>query len=246
MRLSERVYLVGGGTLGFSLSEEHDCHVYVIDGGSALTLIDAGAGITIEPILQNMRFDGLDPQRLNYLILTHAHSDHAGAACEWRNRFGVEVVASREAAEYLSKGDEERVSLSIAKKGGFYPDDYVFRACPVAHILKEEDVFRIGDIELRVLETPGHCSGMLSLILNEGGRAILFPGDTVFHDGKLLMTNVWDCDLQLYARSIEKLARQKVDSLLPGHLTIAMQHGDRHIQKAWNTLERLSLPPNII
>ena len=168
MRLSERVYLVGGGTLGFSLSEEHDCHVYVIDGGSALTLIDAGAGITIEPILQNMRFDGLDPQRLNYLILTHAHSDHAGAACEWRNRFGVEVVASREAAEYLSKGDEERVSLSIAKKGGFYPADYVFQACPVAHTLSEEDHFRIGDIELRVLETPGHCSGMLSFILIEG------------------------------------------------------------------------------
>ncbi|MCL5670638.1 MAG: MBL fold metallo-hydrolase, partial [Acidobacteria bacterium] len=112
--------------------------------------------------------------------------------------------------------------------------------------LKEEDRFRIGDVELRVLETPGHCSGMLSLVLNEDGKSILFPGDTVFHDGKLLMTNVWDCDLQQYARSIEKLARQKVDALLPGHLTIALQQGDRHIQKAWNTLERLSLPPNII
>jgi hydroxyacylglutathione hydrolase len=246
MRLSERVYLVGSGSLGFSLSEEHDCHVYVIDGGSALALVDAGAGITIEPILQNMRFDGLDPQRLKYLLLTHAHADHAGAACEWRNRFGVEVAASREAAEYVSKGDEERISLRIAKKGGFYPSNYVFSACPVAHTLKEEGCFRIGDVALRVLETPGHCSGMLSLILNEGGKAILFSGDTVFHEGKLLMTNVWDCDLQQYTRSIEKLAKQKVDALLPGHLTIAMQQGDRHVQKAWNTLERLSLPPNII
>jgi len=82
--------------------------------------------------------------------------------------------------------------------------------------------------------------------LNESGKSILFPGDTVFHDGKLLMTNVWDCDLQQYARSIEKLAQQKIDALLPGHLTIAMQQGDRHVQKAWNTLERLTLPPNII
>ncbi|TAM82052.1 MAG: MBL fold metallo-hydrolase [Acidobacteria bacterium] len=246
MRLSERVYLVGGGTLGFSLSEEHDCHVYVIDGGEALVLVDAGAGITVEPILQNLRFDGLDPKRVKYLVLTHAHADHAGAACEWRERFGVQVAASSEAAEYLREGDEERVSLSIAKKGGFYPADYVFRACPVAHILKEESTFRIGDVELRILETPGHCSGMLSLIMNEGGKFLLFPGDTVFHDGRLLLTNVWNCDLQQYVRSIEKLARQKVDALLPGHLAIALQHGDRHVQKAWETLERLSLPPNII
>ncbi len=246
MRLSERVYLVGGGTLGFSLSEEHDCHVYVIDGGSALALVDAGAGITIEPILQNMRFDGLDPQRLKYILLTHAHSDHAGASREWMDRFGVEVVASREAAEYLSKGDEVRVSLSIAKQGGYYPPDYVFRACPVAHTLKEEDRFSVGDVELRVLETPGHCSGMLSIIMNDGAKSILFPGDTVFHGGKLLMTNVWDCDVQQYVKSIAKLAKLKVDALLPGHLTIAMQQGDRHIQKAWDTLEKLALPPNII
>lgn len=246
MRLSERVYLVGGGNLGFGLSEEHDCHVYVIDGGGVLALVDAGAGITIEPILENMRFDGLDPQQLKYLLLTHAHADHAGAAYEWRERFGVEVAASREAAEYVSKGDEERISLRIAKAGGFYPSDYVFRACAVAHVLKEGDRFRIGNAEVRVLETPGHCSGMLSLLLDEGGKSILFPGDTVFHDGKLLLTNVWDCDVQQYVRSIEKLAKQKVDALLPGHLTIAMQRGDQHVQKAWNTLERLSLPPNII
>ena len=246
MRLTENVYLEGGGTFGFSLSEEHDCHVYVIDTGGVLALVDAGAGITLEPILQNMRFDGLDPQRLKYLLLTHAHSDHAGGACEWKNRFGVEVAASREAAEYVSKGDEERISLNIAKKGGFYPGDYVFRACPVTHILREEDRFRVGDLELRVLETPGHCSGMLSFILDEGGKFILFSGDTIFHDGKLLMTNVWDCDLQQYVRSIEKLARQQVDALLPGHLTIAMQHGESHLQKAWDTLEKLSLPPNII
>lgn len=196
MRLSERVYLAGGGNLGFSLSEEHDCHVYVIDGGGVLALVDAGAGITIEPILENMRFDGLDPQQLKYLLLTHAHADHAGGAYEWRERFGVEVAASREAAEYVSKGDEEQISLRIAKTGGFYPSDYVFRACPVPHVLKEGDRFRIGDAEVCVLEAPGHCSGMLSLLLDEGGKSILFPGDTVFHDGKLLLTNVWDCDVQ--------------------------------------------------
>lgn len=246
MRLTENVYLVGGGTLGFGLSHELDCHVYLVNGGSEMGLIDAGAGVTIDPILRNIQFDGLDPAKLKYILLTHAHADHAGGAFEWRKRFGVAIAASREAAEYVRQGDEERISLAIAKRGGFYPADYVFRACPVEHVLAEGDVFKIGNFELKVLETPGHCSGMLSYLLQEGERRILFSGDTVFHDGKLLITNVWDCDLQKYVRSVEKLAAQEVDALLPGHLTIALQKGGEHVQKAWQTLQRLTVPPNII
>src|SRR5579884_3816066 len=60
MRLSERVYLIGGGALGFGISHELDCHVYLIDGGREMALIDAGAGVTIEPIIRNLQLDGLD------------------------------------------------------------------------------------------------------------------------------------------------------------------------------------------
>jgi glyoxylase-like metal-dependent hydrolase (beta-lactamase superfamily II) len=246
MRLSERVYLIGGGALGFGISHELDCHVYLIDGGREMALIDAGAGVTIEPIIRNLQLDGLDLGRLKYLLLTHAHADHSGAAREWYERLGVAVAASKEAAEYLRTGDEERISLAVAKRGGFYPQDYIFRACPVEHILAEDDVFRVGDLELKVIETPGHSSGMLSFVLKEQDQRFLFDGDTIFHDGKLLITNVWDCNLQEYVASVRKLAALEVDALLPGHLTISLSQGTRHIQKAWNALERLAVPPNIL
>jgi hydroxyacylglutathione hydrolase len=246
MRLSERVYLIGGGTLGFGISHELDCHVYLIDGGREMALIDSGAGVTIEPIIQNIQRDGLDPDRLKYLLLTHAHADHAGATFEWRQRFGVAVAASKEAAEYVRTGDEERISLAVAKRGGFYLEDYIFHPCPVERVLAEDDVFRVGDLALHVIETPGHCSGMLSFVLKEHDQRLLFDGDTVFHDGKLLITNVWDCNLREYVTSIRKLAALKVDALLPGHLTISLNQGARHIQKAWDTLERLVVPPNIL
>ncbi len=246
MRLTERVYLVGGGLLGFGLSNDFDCHVYLVDGGSELALIDAGAGLTIEPIIGNIRFDGLDPARLRHLLLTHAHADHAGAAREWHDRFGVEVAASREAAEYLRNGDEVKISLAIAKQGGYYPADYVFRACPVPHTLCEGDVFHVGDLTLKAIETPGHCSGMLSYVLDDHGRTVLFTGDTVFHDGKVLVSNLWDCDLQQYVKSIEKLNGVPADVMLPGHLAISLSGGSRHVRKAWSILERLSFPPSII
>lgn len=246
MRLTEHIYLVGGGTLGFGLSNDFDCHVYLIDGGDEMALVDAGAGLTIEPIIRNIEFDGLDPARLRYILLTHAHADHAGACRAWHDRYGVEVAASREAGEYLRDGDEQRISLSIAKQGGFYPADYVFRACPAPHTLGEGASFRVGALAVRAYTSPGHCSGMLSFALKDNGREVLFTGDTVFHDGKVLISNLWDCDLQQYVKSVEKLARLPVDVMLPGHLAISLSNGSRHIQKAWSIMERLSFPPSII
>lgn len=246
MRLSERVYLVGGGTLGFGIFHELDCHTYLIGGGEEMALIDCGAGVTIEPIIRHIRRDGLDLHHLKYLVLTHAQADHSGGAFEWHRRFGITVAASKEAGEYVRNGNEASVSLAVAKRGGFYPEDYVFHACPVERVLAEGEIFTIGDLELKVIETPGHCSGMLSLLLKERGKTLLFDGDTVSHDGKLLITNVWDCNLQEYVSSIKKLAGLEVDGLLPGHLTISLGRGSQHIQKAWDALQRLAVPPNII
>lgn len=246
MRLTKRTYLVGGGSLGFGISNDYDCHVYVVDGGGELALIDAGAGLTIDPILENMRFDGLDPRRLRQLLLTHAHADHAGAAAQWRERFGVEVAASPAAAEYLRNGDEERISLAIAKRGGYYPRDYVFRACEVSRVVSDGQELRIGDLRVRVYETPDHCSGMASYLVEENGRHVLFSGDTVFHGGKVLITNVWDCSVKDYVTSIDKLAALEVDALLPGHLAIALSGGSKHIRTAQEIFYRLLVPPNII
>lgn len=246
MRLSERVYLVGSGWYGFGLSDDLDCHVYAVDCGGPLALIDAGAGRSIEPILQTMRFDGLDPARLRWLFLTHAHADHAGAAALWREGFGVEVAASVEAGGYLRDGDEEKISLAVAKRGGFYPQDYVFRACPVARFLTEGQTVAVGDLALEVLETPGHCSGMVSFLLIEQGKSWLFTGDTVFHGGKILISNLWDCDVPRYAASVRKLANVEVDGLLPGHLSLALQGGARHIRAANQVFERLAVPASIL
>lgn len=128
------------GAFAFGMSEERDCHVFLIDGGKEMALTDAGAGLAIARLLHNFRFDGLDPGRIASVLLTHAHADHAGGAFEWHQRFGTGITASPEAAEYVKRGDDEKISFAIAKQGGFYPKDYKFHACPVAHVLKEGSV----------------------------------------------------------------------------------------------------------
>src|SRR5258706_11377844 len=96
MRLTRDVYVVGSGYFGFNLSGPLDCHVYVIDGGSELALIDAGLGAkgNLDTILDNMREDGLDPKAIRKIILTHYHTDHIGGGCEAQHRLDAGGVAS--------------------------------------------------------------------------------------------------------------------------------------------------------
>ncbi len=246
MHLTESVHVVGSGSLGFGLSHELDCNVFLVNAGSEMALIDAGVGLDLDRMVANIRSDGLDPAKLKFVLLTHAHADHAGGCKQWKQHYGVTVLASAEAANFVRSGDEAGISLAAAKAGGFYPPEYHFQACPVDGELREGDTVHVGDSELRVLETPGHCIGMLSFLMKRDGKTYLFCGDTLFHGGKILLTNVYDCDLQQYVKSLRKMTRLSVDALLPGHLCVTLGGGQAHIQKALDCLDRMALPPNIL
>lgn len=246
MRLTERVHVVGSGSMGFGLSHDLDCHVYVVNGGTELALIDAGVGLELDRIVSNLRADGLALSKLKHILLTHAHADHAGGCKQWKDRLGVRVLGSPEAATFVRAGNEAGISLTAAKAGGFYPKDYQFQACPVDQELRDGDLVQVGECQLQVLETPGHCSGMLSFLMSAEGKTYLFTGDTLFHGGKILVTNIYDCDVQRYVRSLQKLVGLSVDALLPGHLCVALGGGQAHIQKAADCLARMLLPPNIL
>jgi hypothetical protein len=70
----------------------------------------------------------------------------------------VEVIASTEAAAYLRTGDEEKISLPVAKRGGVYPASYsIPRVRGGPRALRRRDV-PAGEAEFRAYTTPGHCS----------------------------------------------------------------------------------------
>ena len=248
MKLTSDLHVVGGGYFGFGLSGRLDCHVFVLNSGTELTLVDPGMGMKgdFDTILDNIRQDGLDPRKIRKMILTHYHCDHIGAAAEARRRLDVEVYSSALAAPVIRRGDEQAVALDVAKAAKFYPEDYVLPPCPVDVELVEGDIIQAGSLELETFETPGHCDGHLSFIMRGGDRSYLLGADLVFWGGKVIWQHIHDCRIDAYAQSMFKMEKQEFDALIPGHLQISLSGGKVHLDAAAAAFRQLGIPPNLL
>jgi hydroxyacylglutathione hydrolase len=238
VRLTEHVRLVGSGAAGFDLTDPLDCHVYLVHGRRSAALVDAGAGRDVAAILRNM-----DLPLPEYLLLTHAHADHAGGAAGLAERIpGLRVLAAQPAADWVAKGDERMISLERARTGGTYPADYQFPPCPTIEPVTDGTRFDLGGITLTAIATPGHADGHTCYLLETPGYQALFSGDCVFTGGRISLQNLHDCRVPEYARSLARLSTLDIDALFPGHHEISLSRAQRHLNAAHDTLRRGLLP----
>jgi hydroxyacylglutathione hydrolase len=68
----------------------------------------------------------------------------------------------------------------------------------------------------------------------------------VFWGGTIIAQNIPDCSIQEYAASTIKLANVEFDALLPGHFTISLKDGKRHVERAATQFGKLMIPRNAI
>ena len=248
MRIEPNLYLVGSGQLGFDLTDPYDCNIYLFDAGDTCILFDSGAGLDVDPILDVCRQNGLDLSKINHLFLTHAHTDHGGGAALLRDRLDLTVYASASTAKVVTTGDEAAVSLDVARAGGFYPADYVYRACPVDHILEDGGVTEIGPLKIGLIFTPGHSHDHHCFLVTDSrsDKRYLVGGDAIFYGGKVIWQNTYDCDVPQTNASIQRLSKYDFEALLPGHLNFSLKNGKRHVETACTLIETLFCPPSFI
>jgi glyoxylase-like metal-dependent hydrolase (beta-lactamase superfamily II) len=149
-------------------------------------------------------------------------------------------------ARTLEAGDEEAISLPAGKAAGFFPEDYHLRPCPATGDLVEGQPRRVGRLTVTPFDTPGHCHGHVSLLVEGGDRRYLVQGDLVFFGGTILLQNIPDCSIQEYAASVQKMAELDFDAFLPGHLGISLRNGKRHVDLAAAVFSKLGVPRNVV
>lgn len=249
MRITSRIYIVGGGVWGgFGLSPGPDCNVYIVDCGASLTLIDCGSGMaaSVEAILNNIEADGLSPDRIDTILITHKHGDHIGGAADLARRTGARVLASGETAAVLAEGDEQTSSIVAAKVAGMYPKDLRLASVDGIEVLEDRQCFEVGDCAFEVVATPGHCSGHISFIMRADGRTDLLAGDAIFWRGRVVMQTLPDCDVAASGASIERLAALgEIDGLFSGHGAFTVAGATRHVAAALEHVRGLRVPPGL-
>jgi glyoxylase-like metal-dependent hydrolase (beta-lactamase superfamily II) len=128
------------------------------------------------------------------VLVTHTHADHSPGAL---------LLAAKTGATLLGRpapGDG-RQDLSFTPQ----------------RVLEDGDEIRVDDLRLRALHTPGHASNHVCYLLDGG---LLFTGDHLMQ-GSTVVIAPPDGDMSEYLQSLERLKREPVSRLAPGHgLTI--------------------------
>ncbi len=245
MQLTETVYLVGSGQNGFSLTDPLDCHVYLLDGGSEMALIDTGVGRDVPAIVAEIEAAGFDPGDIAKIFITHLHLDHSGGAAALQQVCGAEIVASQDVAGWLETGDEEAASLVAARQTGMYPLENRLRPVASATAATAGDVIAVGSLRVTVVKADGHSQGHLAFLLDDGTRRALFSGDALFFGGRILLQNIWDCSLEESIATVRRFAKQEFSQFFPGHGSFSFQDGKRHVDAAMVQIKQLLPPPQL-
>src|SRR5579883_201179 len=101
MRVTPHLHLALSGSGGFDLSDQYDCHAWLVDSGAGWVMFDSGAGRDTDATLAAIAASGVPPQDLRWLLLTHGHADHSGGAAGLRAALGLSVMCGPMTARLL-------------------------------------------------------------------------------------------------------------------------------------------------
>ena len=181
-----------------------------------LTLIDTGTPGAASMVVDALGALGRAPEDVERILITHRHADHAGNAAELARLTGAEVHVAPVEAPFVTEGREQDLPRAATPLGkAMVPYVKValpWRLDPVAAESTLVEGASIGPF--RVLETPGHTAGHVSLLWEE--RGVLFAADAAANLTAVGPHPAAD-DPDRARDSFRRLARLDFDSACFGH-----------------------------
>ena len=147
-----------------ALNEPTNCYIVEDEEAKEAMVIDPGG--EPEKIIEMLDTLGID--KLKYIYLTHCHGDHFGGILELKAKKGGKVLIHRDDSEGLYNK-----AISLTYYIGM--DDIELEA---DSRVDDGDLIHVGNIEFRVIHTPGHTKGGSCLYCEK--EDLLFSGDTLF------------------------------------------------------------------
>lgn len=207
---------------------------HFVFNGKKKVLIDAGYITDFEETRKWIEGVGVDLKTIDLIVSTHSHCDHIGGNKRIHDISGCEIAIHAIDKQSIETKDD------WATWYRFYDQEADF--FPIDRALEEGESIFLDDLELKVIHTPGHARGGISLYSPEGRFLIssdaLWEGDT-----GVLNTIVEGREApSLAMESLKKLSPLDIHTIYPGHGGI-IDHPQKAFQKSWSKLEGLIKDP---
>ncbi len=177
------------------LAVERFVYSFIVFGSKGICLIDSGVAQSAGSIFAYIRENGRDIEEIMTLILTHAHPDHIGSARIIKEETECFVFSHENARAWIENVDSQSSQRPVPGFSGL-----VSGSVKVDEFLNNDQVIEPEPgMNLRVIHTPGHSSGSISLLFEN--ERILVCADSLLLPGGL---PVYDNVTELVA-SIRKL-----------------------------------------
>ena len=160
-----------------------NCYIIGCESTKSAAVIDPGE--EADRILKELAKDSLT---LKYIITTHGHFDHVGGNYDLKKASGADIVIHPADEAMLADLVRTAAAFGLSAQNSPAPDRTV----------QEGDTISFGEISLRVLDTPGHSPGGISLHTDN----MVFVGDTLFA-GSIGRTDLPGGDFQTLISSIK-------------------------------------------
>jgi hydroxyacylglutathione hydrolase len=142
--------------------------------------------------------------KLKYILNTHCHIDHVAEGFLAQNLFKVPMLLHKNELPLLESLKEQGLTFGIEISG--IPQDLTF--------VQDKDTISLGKVNGKILHTPGHSPGSISLHIND----YVFVGDCLFMDS-IGRTDLYRGDYEqlIHAINNKLLVLDEHTEVYPGH-----------------------------